>query len=63
MDCWNDHIVAEVRNNREAILADFNGDIHRFIMHLKEQHPIKDAEGWKAVTIKDVEAVRASWRK
>ena len=53
MNSWNDPITAEVRHNREAILADFNGDIHKLILHLKEQHPIKDAEGWKAVTIKE----------
>jgi len=60
MEQWNDPIIADVRRNREALLSDFNGDIHELIQHLKEQHPIKEAAGWEAITIKELEANRSS---
>ena len=63
MNRWDDPIVTDVRRNREAILADFNGDIHRLIQYLKEQHSAMEASGWKAVTIKDVEANRALYKE
>jgi hypothetical protein len=58
MNKWADPIVADVRRNREALLADFSGDIHKLIQYLKEQSPKKDAAGWKAVTIDEIERSR-----
>ena len=60
MEQWNDPIIADVRSNREALLYDFNGDIHELIKYLKEQHPKKEAAGWEAITIKELEANRSS---
>ena len=60
MKQWTDPIIADVRRNREALLSDFNGDIHQLIQYLKEQHPTKEAAGWKAITIKEIEANRSS---
>jgi|GEM_PF-4979563 len=63
MSKWDDPIIAEVRSNREALLADFDGDIHKLILYLKEQNSIKEAMGWKAVKIKDIEANKALFGK
>jgi len=33
----HDPIIAEVRGNREELLQDFNGDIHKLDQHIKSQ--------------------------
>ena len=61
MHRWDDPIVADVRRNREALLADFDGDTHKLIQYLKEQAPKKEAAGWKAVTIDEVITRKADY--
>ena len=61
MNKWVDPIVADVRRNRESLLADFGGDIHELLQSLKKRHPVMESTGWKAVTIEEVEATKVAF--
>ena len=63
MSQWVDPIVADVRRNRESLLADFGGDIHELIQSLKKRHPVMESTGWEAVTIEEVEESKAAFEK
>ena len=60
MKQWDDPIITNVRRSREALLSDFNGDIHKLIQYLKEQHQINEAVGWKAITKEELEKNRGN---
>ena len=60
MSEWVDPIVADVRRNRESLLADFGGDMHELLQHLKKRQPIMETTERKAVTIEEVEVAKAS---
>ena len=63
MSQWVDPIVADVRRNRESLLADFGGDMHELLQSLKKRHSIMESTGWKAVTIEEVEASKTAFEK
>jgi len=45
-----DSIVAEVRRNREAMLAEFDGDTMRLTAYLEAQRPFWEAAGFRFET-------------
>ena len=57
-----DPIVAEVRKNREDMLAEFEGDTKKLIAYLKTKHPIRKAAGCCYVTAEERQA-RLAWNK
>jgi len=46
-------IVAEVRKNREELLADYGG-IEGYLKHLDEDRPRLEREGWKFVDLEEM---------
>jgi hypothetical protein len=58
----NDPIVAEVRRNREALLAEFDGDIKKLDAHLEAKQSQREAAGFRYVTEEERQA-RLAWRK
>jgi len=58
MNCHED-IVAEVRRNREELLSEFGGDIHKLNEHLISQRPVLEAQGVRFVTEEEDQARRA----
>jgi hypothetical protein len=46
-------IVAEVRKNREELLADYGG-IEGYLKHLDEDRPRLEREGWKFVDMEEL---------
>jgi hypothetical protein len=49
-DKLHDPIVAEVRKNREEILAEFGGDTKKLSIYLKSIQPEMEAAGFRFVT-------------
>jgi hypothetical protein len=47
------NIVAEVRKNREELLADYGG-IEGYLKHLDEDRPRLEREGWKFVDMEEL---------
>ena len=46
----DDPIVAEVRRNREELLADFGGDMEKLSAHIASERPELEAVGVRYVT-------------
>ena len=61
-DKFYDPIVAEVRRNREAILAKFDGDMDKYSVYLKSKRPEVEAAGLRYETEEERQA-RLAWRK
>jgi len=59
---FHDPIVAEVRRNREKILADFGGDTKKLSAYLKSKRPEMEAAGFRFVTEEERQA-RLAWRR
>jgi len=59
---YEDLVVTEVRQNREALLAEFNGDAHRLNEHLIAQQSIVEAVGVHYET-NDERQTRIAWRR
>ena len=51
-----DPIVAEVRKNREKLLAEFDGDINKLRTHLAEQRPKWENLGFHYETVAERQA-------
>ena len=45
-----DPIVAEVRKNREELLAEFGGDTQKLTAYLESKRPEREAAGFRYVT-------------
>ena len=58
----NDPIVAEVRRNREAMLAEFDGDIRKLDVYLESKRPEREAAGFRYVTEEERQA-RLEWNR
>jgi hypothetical protein len=52
---YEDEVVAEVRRNREELLAEYGG-IEGLHKHMEEERPILEAQGWKFVSTEEVAA-------
>ena len=61
-DGFYDPIVAEVRRNREELLADFGGDIDKLNEYLESKQPEREAAGVRYVTEEERQA-RLAWRR
>jgi hypothetical protein len=57
-----DPIVAEVRRNREAILAEFGGDTKKLTAYLESKRPEMEAAGFRFVTEEERQA-RLAWKR
>jgi hypothetical protein len=57
-----DPIVAEVRKNREDMLAEFSGDTKKLTAYLKSKRPIREAFGCRYVTAEERQ-LRLAWNK
>ena len=55
-----DPIVAEVRKNREDMLAEFGGDTKKLIAYLEDKRPEMEAAGFHFVTAEERQA-RIAW--
>jgi len=53
-----DEIVAEVRKNREELLAE-HGGIEAYLKYLDEQRPKMEAMGFKYATKEELEALKS----
>ncbi|GHV27305.1 hypothetical protein AGMMS4952_08750 [Spirochaetia bacterium] len=53
MKCLDTDIIAEVRQNREALLEKYGG-IEGYLKHLAEERPQLEKDGWKFVSIDEV---------
>lgn len=61
-DGFYDPIVAEVRKNREELLAEFDGDIIELHKHLAEQRAKWEALGFRYET-QEERKTRLMWRE
>ena len=59
---YYDPIVAEVRKNREDMLAEFGGDTKKLIAYLEDKRPEMEAAGFHFVTAEERQA-RLEWNK
>ena len=59
---YYDPIVAEVRKNREDMLAEFDGDTKKLTAYLKSKRPIREAAGCCYVTAEERQA-RLAWNR
>ena len=57
-----DPIVAEVRKNREDMLADFDGDTKKLTAYLETKRPIREAAGCRYVTAEERQE-RLAWNR
>ena len=57
-----DPIVAEVRRNREAMLAEFGGDTKKLTAYLESKRPELEAAGFNFVTEAERQA-RLAWKQ
>jgi len=62
-DRFYDPIVAEVRKNREELLAEFDGDIDKLHEHLAAQRPKWEAAGFRYETENETQARLARRRR
>ena len=58
----SDPIVAEVRRNREAMLAEFDGDTKKLTAYLESKRPELEAAGFHFVTEEERQA-RLAWNR
>ena len=61
-DEFYDPIVAEVRQTRERILAEFGGDMGKYQESLAAERPKWEAMGFRYVTEEERQA-RLAWRR
>ena len=61
-DNFYDPIIAEVRKNREAILAEFDGDMGKLQKSLAAERPKWEAMGFRYETEEERQA-RLAWRR
>jgi hypothetical protein len=61
-DGFYDPIVAEVRKNREELLAEFDGNMKKFREDLAKQRPKWEAMGFRYETEEERQA-RMAWSK
>ena len=61
-DKYYDPIVAEVRKNRENMLAEFYGDTTKLIAYLESKRPLREAAGCRYVTAEERQA-RLEWNR
>ena len=59
---YYDPIVAEVRQNREDMLAEFDGDTKKLTAYLEAKRPARIAAGCRYVTAEERQA-RLEWNK
>ena len=59
---YYDPIVAEVRKNREDLLAEFGGDTKKLTAYLRSKRPAREAAGCRYVTAEERQA-RLAWNK
>jgi hypothetical protein len=59
---FNDPIVAEVRKNREELLAEFGGDTKKLTAYLESKRPEREAAGFRYVTEEERQA-RLAWNR
>ena len=57
-----DPIVAEVRKNREDMLAEFDGDTTKLIAYLETKRPFREAAGCRYITAEERQ-VRLAWNR
>jgi hypothetical protein len=57
-----DPIVAEVRKNREELLADFGGDIKKLDEHIESKRAMRKAAGVRYETADERQA-RITWNR
>jgi hypothetical protein len=57
-----DPIVAEVRRNREELLADFGGDIKKLDEHIESKRAMRKAAGVRYETAEERQA-RVTWNR
>ena len=58
-----DSIIAEVRNNRTELLAEFDDDTKKLIEYLITQKAAMEVAGWKYETETELEARKALHRQ
>ncbi|MDR2589572.1 MAG: hypothetical protein LBC71_01095 [Oscillospiraceae bacterium] len=61
-DRYNDPIVAEVRKNREELLAEFDGDTKKLTAYLVAKRPQRIAAGFRYETAEERQA-RFAWSR
>lgn len=61
-DVFYDPIVAEVRQNREKLLADFGGDMKKYQDNIAEQRSTWEAAGFHYETEEERQS-RIAWRE
>jgi len=59
---YYDPIVAEVRKNREDMLAEFEGDTEKLVAYLETKRPIREAAGCRYITAEERQA-RLVWNR
>ncbi|MCL1808094.1 MAG: hypothetical protein FWG31_10400 [Oscillospiraceae bacterium] len=59
---YYDPIVAEVRRNREAMLAEFGGDTKKLTAYFESKRPEMEAAGFHFVTEEERQA-RIAWNR
>ena len=59
---YEDEIIAEVRKNREELLAEFDGDGRKLTEYLISQRPIMEAAGVRYETDEERQA-RFEWNR
>jgi len=59
---YEDSVIAEVRRNREALLAGFDGDAHRMNEHLMSQQSVMESAGVRYETAEERQA-RFAWNR
>ncbi|MCL2164036.1 MAG: hypothetical protein FWH55_06505 [Oscillospiraceae bacterium] len=59
---YYDPIVAEVRKNREDMLAEFGGNTKKLTAYLESKRPIREAAGCRYVTAEERQA-RLAWNR
>ncbi len=60
---WEDPIVAEVRKNREELLAEFDGDMRKLNDRLIAERPAMEADGWRYADVADLENRKTRYRQ
>ena len=58
----SDPIVAEVRRNREAMLAEFDGDTKKLTAYLESKRPEMEAAGFRFES-EEKRQVRIAWSR
>jgi len=59
MKHYKDDIIAEVRKNREELLEE-HGGIEEYLKYLQSQHSRWEAEGFRHVGLKEIQAQKCA---